>query len=543
MAATMALPIRHPEPRLSDQILKAFVKSAFDNRQPDFLPDGVLDQLVKKRVIQRKFLRRSTRLGLAHIQDLLDFVLTRAKKIFAISVMSNLSGQDLQDAIRLLKEAEFSDESLPISEEYFRSKTGVPSIIPGSGESSPAKLGSGNDNNSGDDDGHCVAPDEPVELQDLWTNPRINEFCTKQWSFLVPVFSLANHNHNLAEFSILPFTRRYPHTDSGAFGQTKYEIHDSHLVSVTTSMPPSSNVVAIQVIRAKSQKDRRVMIDSWERRCGVLQQMNRLNQPLIVRFLTAFRRGTPGAEEHYIMLEWADGGNLRDFWKNMNRPALTLELVRDSIRQILGLANAICKAHYPETGPNFRHGDLKPENILWFKEKSGRGIGTFKIGDWGLAKQHFIVTELRSNNISMEWSTRKYEPPEETLGHGIALTVPDKWGNIPKKRSRLYDIWAMGCITLEFLIWLMYGHRELERFNQSLRSDSDPRFYQVRQNSSGQLEAHLHESVTRWIEHMGQDPICQTGTTALGNLLEVIQTRLLVVKLPERLATSIDLSS
>lgn len=294
------------------------------------------------------------------------------------------------------------------------------------------------------------------------------------------------------------------------------------------------------------------MIDSWEREGGVLQQMNRLNQPHIVRFLTAFRRGSPGDEEHYLMLEWADGGNLRDFWNTMNRPALTPELVKDSIRQILGLANAICKAHYPETGPNFRHGDLKPENILWFKDESGRGIGTLKIGDWGLAKQHVIVTELRSNKTSMEWSTRRYEPPEEMTGHGVALkeidqrentlAVPDQRENMPKKRSRLYDIWAMGCITLEFLIWLMYGPRELERFNRSLGSDSYSRFYQVRRKR-GQLEAELHDTVTKWIEHMGQDPICQPGTTALGNLLEVIQTRLLVVKLPDRLATSTDLSS
>lgn len=240
----MALPLRGREPRLSGKILEAFVKSSFDNRQPEFLPEGVLTQLVKRKVVQREFLR-STRLDITHIQELVDFVLNNGKKIFAVSVMSNLSGQDLQDAIQLLKDAGISDKSLPISEAYFRSKTGVHPITPGSEQGSATEFGNtnhqqlGNDHididDDDDEDGDYIFTDEFGDLQEIWTDVRINEFCTKQWSFLAPVFSLANHNHDLAEFSILPFTRRYPHTVSGAFGQvTKYEIHKHHLVSGAT---------------------------------------------------------------------------------------------------------------------------------------------------------------------------------------------------------------------------------------------------------------------------------------------------------------------
>lgn len=36
------------------------------------------------------------------------------------------------------------------------------------------------------------------------------------------------------------------------------------------------------------------MVQSWEKEAGVLQKMNLLNHPHIVRFITAFRRGESG---------------------------------------------------------------------------------------------------------------------------------------------------------------------------------------------------------------------------------------------------------
>lgn len=239
------------------------------------------------------------------------------------------------------------------------------------------------------------------------------------------------------------------------------------------------------------------------------------------------------------MLEWANGGNLRDLWNNFDRPTLTRELIEATIRQLLGLAKAIKKAHYPETGPNFRHGDLKPENILWFKAESGTGIGTLKIGDWGTAKQHSRVTELRSNRTTSKWGTRRYEPPEETCPQSINLVIKDKPG---KKRSRLYDVWAFGCITLEFLIWLMYGRKELKQFDEDMTIDNpdNTRFYKTTRNEKGKPIATVHEVAAKWMEHMANDPICAPGSTALGSLLEIVQTRLLVVDLPTGLGTWMD---
>ncbi|KAB5582972.1 hypothetical protein GE09DRAFT_1167128 [Coniochaeta sp. 2T2.1] len=315
----------------------------------------------------------------------------------------------------------------------------------------------------------------------FWTNAKIQKFYRGQWNFLAPVFMAATEtrsNYDFERSHILPFVEKYNEGfDRGSFGQVyRYTIHPNHLQD--PEHPEWDKPVAVKEILSRSE-DRQKMVSGWEREAAILQKMNALQQPNIVRFITAFRRGDKGKEDHYLMFEWANGTNLRHLWKTLNWNGPTPDLVKGAVRQILGLARALCRAHYPETGPNyrpgdpnFRHGDLKPENILWFMEPGP--IGTLKIADWGLAKQNNMETELRSNNTSTGAGTRRYKPPEEDTGLGNTVKV--------------------------------------------------------------------HDEVIRWMDHMAKDPACAPGSTALGSLLELIRTKLLVVKLPVRLGKSWDIA-
>jgi len=256
--------------------------------------------------------------------------------------------------------------------------------------------------------------------------------------------------------------------------------------------------------------------------------MNKLDQEHIVRFITAFRRRRQhGEDEHYLMFEWADGGNLRNLWKNMPSPTLTAPLVKDVIKQVLGLAQALDAAHNLNvTGASYRHGDLKPENILVFNK--GGSIGTLKISDWGEAREHGQATEMRPSKTTARYGTRLYEAPEVETG-----ITPKRLGQSTKRRSRLYDIWSMGCITLELTIWLLYGAEGLGRFGRELGFSS---FYQT-SVVNGRKVAQVHDVAVRWMDQMADDPRCQVGSTAIGDLLELVRTALLVVKLPRRLGT------
>ncbi|KAH8725098.1 heterokaryon incompatibility protein-domain-containing protein [Phaeosphaeriaceae sp. PMI808] len=104
-----------------------------------------------------------------------------------------------------------------------------------------------------------------------------------------------------------------------------------------------------------------------------------------------------------------------------------------------------------------------------------------------------------------------YEPPETELDQ-----------NQMKGRSRRYDIWSMGCIYLEFIIWLLYGFTELEKFNRALALGDNKGFYEL----DSSKKPKLHKVVEAWVEHMKADRRCPANS-ALRLLLDHVVNRLL----------------
>lgn len=274
--------------------------------------------------------------------------------------------------------------------------------------------------------------------------------------------------------------------------------------------------------RSGDQEQQEVVLN-WTKEVGNLQQVARLKQEHIVRFVTAFRREDAGKLAHYLLCEWADGGNLLEFWASIPKPELSASLIQDATKQLWGLARAICAAHYLQ---KLRHGDLKPENILRFR---GKGvIGTLKIGDWGLAKFKDDSTVDQRRVTTTGHGSVRYEPPEVKTG------VRTIYGDGQNVRSRLYDVWAMGCIILEFVIWLLEGVSGLDAFRRALtRGQDNTPYYVLRQGQLGKNEAVLHKAVTDVMDRIEKK--CTRGT-ALHDLLSLVKDRLLVVKLPRKLA-------
>lgn len=151
-------------------------------------------------------------------------------------------------------------------------------------------------------------------------------------------------------------------------------------------------------------------------------------------------------------------------------------------------------------------------------------MGTWKIADMGLAKHHVAATRARGPT-STRHGTPSYEPPEAFL-------------NTSSARSRLYDIWSMGCITLELIIWLLYGYDELNKFNGNMKNTlGQPKWYWERVNGSN--VARVHPNVAACIAHIKRDPECQIKDengnekkTAISELIQLVETKLLVVPLP-----------
>ena len=135
------------------------------------------------------------------------------------------------------------------------------------------------------------------------------------------------------------------------------------------------------------------------------------------------------------------------------------------LRQVLGIANAVKHIHHlsgpeppaPSSGlgapvaekrKSAWHHDLKPENILFFLDKRTTR-GTFRISDWGSGK----VNEYRRTSSIHTRSpngTLTYEPPEATSEGST---------------SRPYDLWSLGCVYLELLIWAVFGPEAIAKFS------------------------------------------------------------------------------
>jgi len=249
------------------------------------------------------------------------------------------------------------------------------------------------------------------------------------------------------------------------------------------------------------------------------------------------------------MFPWADG-NLREFWMTYRGVSRRPEVVKQVIDQLYGLASALDTMHNlnahagrnaslsPDvitlsrtntSFENIRHGDLKPENILRFALNEA-DLGTLKIGDLGLAKHHLLHTDDRRGQSLTSYGTLRYRAPE-------AVT------NSNGPRSRGEDIWAMGCIVLEFIIWILHGNQGLEKFNKDTITEQGdaqlpPPFF-VKLSDGGVTGAILRPEVQQWIEtDLPKDRDCQRDS-AIGDLLSIVKNKLLVINhQPQEAATS-----
>jgi serine/threonine protein kinase len=107
-----------------------------------------------------------------------------------------------------------------------------------------------------------------------------------------------------------------------------------------------------------------------------------------------------------------------------------------------------------------RHGDLKPENIVWFPDAQTRGgHGTLKIIDFGIAR-------FSTENMWDTWKTGhvpnspSYRSPECDLDGKLTTAC---------------DVWALGCVYLQFITWYFGGYRHLKRFGTK-RLEHDDRY-------------------------------------------------------------------
>lgn len=168
--------------RLRENLRGLLESSAFESNHR-FVAEGALDQLIDEATIKESM---RIRVPTDQETDLVTFIVTRAKKAFAIAVFAQAN---TNEAMRWLKENNIDDKCLPISKQT-----------------------------------------EP------WGEDWRADFYDHQWQFTAPVFSTSSSNHNLEEGHVLPFIEKSAGTGEGSFGEvTRYVLHKNHMLPVSTT--------------------------------------------------------------------------------------------------------------------------------------------------------------------------------------------------------------------------------------------------------------------------------------------------------------------
>ncbi|OCK75233.1 kinase-like protein, partial [Lepidopterella palustris CBS 459.81] len=340
----------------------------------------------------------------------------------------------------------------------------------------------------------------------------VDSFLKTQWMFLEPILELVSAaaiNIKLDSRSAL----------ESAFSSCVEELTNYVYKGVLeTGCPPgldgrvSSHVcVAVKRFERRRSKDRGAF-DPFNREKENLEkiQSKGIKSDHLIRHLAICD------QIRCIIFPWADGGDLGDFWQGKLATAPGDFLW--SLRQITGLAHALENLHHV----NIRHGDLKPANILYF---TNNGDGILKIADFGISRAHRDATFFRKEKTITSASTKAYEGPEV---------------NNKTKISRRYDCWSMGCIILEFVVWLLYGYDALDSFYVARKPENHSYYL----NKSGSVpetarlseKAEVNPKVYSAMKFLLADQRC--GGTALEELVTLVRENLLQIEWEDRLCAA-----
>ncbi|KAL2280883.1 hypothetical protein FJTKL_12195 [Diaporthe vaccinii] len=452
--------------------MEALVVSTFPpGSHQVYMPEGHLDQLITEQSIIGElagmFNLSSQKQADAHINEgLIEYILKSATKVFAISLICGVEAGALRKAMEVFKSNGFDDGNLPVK-------------FTDSGETPWSQL--------------------------YWPSLVTHKFRQRQWMFLVPVFRRGMLDVDLEPHHILPFALAANEKPEGrSHNLWEVTVHEAHQEE---PMRKFDNSLATAAIKSCETEAAHAAADAKARRKNeneLLADIRKLRHLHIVKMEAII---TWAGRGKYFMYKWPDGGDLRDFYASDPRPSLEAGFICAIIQQLAGLVDALHMLHYSEAN-GYRHGNLEPENVWRYED--GSRVGVMKLCGIGW-ESHRPQGDSTPNMLS-------YSPPEATLDPNY-------------ERSQRYDVWSIGCIILELIVWLLYGNDELEPFIRSMNEAFNGRSqYWVVGKDRTQRSAQVHPNVRACMDYIAKDPECNGAhATAIGDLLSIVRTRLLVV--------------
>ena len=268
--------------------------------------------------------------------------------------------------------------------------------------------------------------------------------------------------------------------------------------------------------------------DDYQNERNILQALSATPHPHIVQYLNAWSSN----DFSYILLPLANG----DLY-HLLRNTVSLSPTDSSYAWLLAQTRGLCEAlkylhdyEVPRSNavtPMWRvgfHHDLKPANILVFGETLA--ASTLKISDFGSGTIKHVSSTLRDSIHNRKASTGDpiYSAPEFVVEGRV---------------SRPKDIWSLGCIFLEMLLWLHSSSNGVIEEFQRARAVSggqstadEPTFWSQVSTGMPVLNAEVKKQINllelKWSHH-----------SHLSGFVEMTQSMLIID--PKRRSTAADL--
>lgn len=363
--------------------------------------------------------------------------------------------------------------------------------------------------------GHTHDPPQPLSCFNSWDTVAVWSFEEWQWTTLAPFFK-SGKNKNVKHF-ILPDQIPLPFTQDSRYGVDFKAIQGGFsTVSTVQIHPAHHNFKNTEVgYPASNRPDNLTMaslLTSWlgQRSDSVfaIKRLNTQDRAQFKREVDMLMTFSDNAHPHLISLlatyeqfstfhlifPLAEA-DLQSYWKEKNpRPSMDHDTVLWVAQQCYGISSGLSRIHRHKT-VNFnrlndgdfqqishdsgvhsltntghvwqlqlygRHGDIKPQNVLWFRDSSNTSDrGVLRITDFGLAEFKTSTRNIYKPSNRTTVSAPYRSPECDMVGGSVGQS---------------HDIWALGCLYLEFIAWLLGGWILVDEFKKA-RKRSEPTDY------------------------------------------------------------------
>ncbi|KAH4241885.1 hypothetical protein HBI70_098470 [Parastagonospora nodorum] len=225
--------------------------------------------------------------------------------------------------------------------------------------------------------------------------------------------------------------------------------------------------------------------------------------------------------------------DLEEYWSHDRPPQLSPTMARWMLKQIAGITKALEYIHDPSGSqpanslgvPNDRkygrHGDLKPDNLLVYDSPEDR-LGIVVVADLGLATLNSVVSRTQSNT-----KTRcgpRYKAPEFNI-KGFKI-------------RRSCDVWALGCVLIEWVCWTLEGNDARLQFLEDLfhpfpSGSQTDLYFEMERKQNKVINVIVNQAVTKKAAGLHRSKDC---TQFFHDLLWLIQDNMIVVREENRIS-------